>query len=163
MSKRSDEALEIFKNHIGVERGPGNWYTVDQNKIKHFADITQDHYFIHVDPKKAAELSPYKTTVAHGFLTLSLLGELGKGVPPLEPNPYQGAVVSINYGLNRVRFPAAVRVNSRIRLRSVLLSVEKKGPATLQTVNRNTIEIEGEEKPACVAEGVGLVTYGEDE
>ncbi len=158
MSK-AEEALAIFQKHLGAEEGVGEWHTVTQEQINLFADATGDHQFIHVDPEKAAQLSPYKVTIAHGFLTLSLIVYLGRSIPPVDPKAYEGVVMGINYGLDRVRFPAPVKVNSRIRARRELLGAELKGPGTLQLKQRVTVEIEGEEKPGCVAETLTRLVY----
>ncbi len=158
MSK-AEEALAIFQKHLGTEEGVGQWHTVTQEQINLFADATGDHQFIHVDPEKAAKLSPYKVTIAHGFLTLSLIVHLGRSIPPVDPKAYEGVVMGINYGLDRVRFPAPVKVNSRIRARRELLGAELKGPGTIQLKQRVTVEIEGEEKPGCVAETLTRLVY----
>lgn len=158
MSK-AEEALAIFQKHQGAEEGVGEWHTVTQEQINLFADATGDHQFIHVDPEKAARLSPYKVTIAHGFLTLSLIVHLGRSIPPIDPRAYEGVVMGINYGLDRVRFPAPVKVDSRIRARRELLGAELKGPGTIQLKQRVTVEIEGEEKPGCVAETLTRLVY----
>jgi len=160
MSKAA-AALERFKKHVGNEEGVGEWMQIDQERINGFADSTLDHQFIHVDPEKAAKLSPYKVTVAHGFLTLSLLPHLGSKIPPVDPKAYEGVVMGINYGLDKVRFPSPVKVGSKIRARRALTSVEQKAPNTLQLKQTVTIEIEGEAKPACVAESLTRLIYSD--
>ena len=126
--------------------------TVDQDRINAFADATLDHQFIHVDPVKSAELSPYKVTIAHGFLTLSLVVHLGASVPAANPAAQNGMVMGVNYGLDKVRFPSPVPVNSKIRAERTLLDVEMKAPNTLQLKQQITVQIDGQDKPACVAE-----------
>ena len=126
--------------------------TVDQDRINAFADATLDHQFIHVDPVKSAELSPYKVTIAHGFLTLSLVVHLGASVPAANPAAQNGMVMGVNYGLDKVRFPSPVPVNSKIRAERTLLDVEMKAPDTLQLKQQITVQIDGQDKPACVAE-----------
>jgi acyl dehydratase len=111
MASNAEKALEIFQKHMGEEEGVGEWHTVDQKQINQFADATLDHQFIHVDPEKSAKLSPYKVTIAHGFLTLSLVVPLGGSIPPVDPTAYQGVVMGVNYGLDKVRFPAPVKVD----------------------------------------------------
>ena len=155
------QALERFQPHVGQEEGVGEWFQVDQSRIDDFADATLDHQFIHVDPEKSAKLSPYKVTIAHGFLTLSLLPYLGGKVPPVEPKAYEGVVMGVNYGLDKVRFPSPVKVDSRVRARRTLASVEQKAPNTLQLKQVVTIEIEGEDKPACVAESLTRLIYSD--
>ena len=159
MASKAEDALAIFQNYIGKEEGTGDWHTVDQAQINAFADATLDHQFIHIDPEKSAELSPYKVTIAHGFLTLSLVVHLGKTVPPLDARAYEGVVMGVNYGLDKVRFPNPVKVNSKVRARRELVSVELKAPNTLQMKQRVTVEIDGEAKPGCVAEQLSRLIY----
>lgn len=155
----AENALAIFQKHIGEEEGVGEWHQVDQEQINLFADATGDHQFIHVDPEKAAQLSPYKVTIAHGFLTLSLVVKLSASIPPVDPQAYQGMVMAVNYGLDKVRFPAPVKVNAKVRGRRELLSAELKNPTTVQIKQRVTVEIEGEAKPGCVAETLTRFIY----
>ena len=136
-------------------RSPGRF----QKQINLFADATLDHQFIHVDPEKSAELSPYKVTIAHGFLTLSLVVHLGKTIPPVDPAAYEGVIMGVNYGLDRVRFPNPVQVDARIRARREFLSAELKAPNTIQIKQRVTIEIDGESKPGCVADQLSRLVY----
>jgi acyl dehydratase len=159
MASKAEAALEIFKKHLGSEEGVGEWHTVTQKQINQFADATLDHQFIHVDPEKSAKLSPYKVTIAHGFLTLSLVVHLGGTVPRLDPKAYDGVIMGVNYGLDRVRFPSPVKVDSRVRARRELLEAELKAPNTIQIKQRVTVEIEGEEKPGCVAETLSRLIY----
>jgi len=160
MSSKAEAALALFQARVGSEEGVGEWHTVDQKQIDLFADATLDHQFIHVDPEKAAKLSPYEVTIAHGFLTLSLVVHLGASIPPADPKAYEGLVMGVNYGLDRVRFPNPVKVNSRIRARRELVSAELKAPNTIQLVQRVTVEIEGEAKPGCVADTLSRLIYG---
>ena len=160
MSKAAS-ALARFQKHIGSEAIVGEWFRVDQPRINDFADATLDHQFIHVDPEKAAKLSPYKVTVAHGYLTLSLVPHLVSKIPPVDPKAYEGLVMGVNYGLDKVRFPAPVKVDARIRARRSLASVERKAPNTLQLKQVVTIEIEGEAKPGCVAESLSRLIYSD--
>lgn len=159
MSSKAEAALSLFQQQVGSAEGVGEWHSVDQKQIDLFADATLDHQFIHVDPEKAARLSPYKVTIAHGFLTLSMVVHLGASIPPPAPKAYEGVIMGVNYGLDRVRFPAPVKVNSRIRARRELVSAELKAPNTIQLVQRVTVEIEGEDKPGCVAETVTRLIY----
>lgn len=142
--------LSELQSHLGQQVALSGWVTVTQERINAFADATGDHQFIHVDPERAAQ-TPFGGPIAHGFLTLSLLaGELsraGGGVSIEE------ARMTVNYGLNRVRFVAPVRVGSRLRNRAVLEALEE-GPGYLQLTVLNTVEIEGQDKPACVAESL---------
>lgn len=155
----AEDALALFQKAIGTPDGTGEWMTVDQERINAFADVTEDHQFIHVDPEKAAELSPYKVTIAHGFLTLSLLVPLSSSIPQ-PPERAKGIVMGVNYGFDKIRFIAPVKVNSRIRATSTPSAVELKDPNTLQVTRTVTVEIEGETKPALVAEWVTRLIYG---
>jgi len=160
MSSNAEKALEILKKSEGKEEGTSEWQLVDQAQINLFADATLDRQFIHTDPELAAKVSPYKTTIAHGFLTLSLVPYLGSSIKPVDPAMYDGLMMGINYGLDKVRFPSPVKVNSRVRARRELLSAELVNPNTIQLKQKVTVEIEGEPKPACVAETLSRLIYG---
>ncbi len=159
MPSPAQQALEIFQKQIGQEDPPSDWHAVGQAQINLFADATGDHQFIHVDPERAKQ-TPFGTTIAHGFLTLSLLPFLQSKLPPSAPEAYQGVVMGINYGLNKVRFPAPVKVDSKVRARRELVAAEAPNPSTLQLTHKVTIEIDGEAKPACVAETLTRLVYG---
>jgi acyl dehydratase len=156
MPSAAERALTVLKETIGVESPPGDWHTVTQDQIDAFARATLDTQFIHTDPIRAARESPFGTTIAHGFLTLSLISHLMRSIPT---TGNAGRAVGINYGLERVRFPSPVRVNSRLRARQSLLDVERKDENTLQMTHRVTVEIEGEQKPACVADWIIRAIY----
>jgi acyl dehydratase len=160
MSSKAEAALEIFKKNLGTDEGVGEWHPVSQDQINLFADATLDHQFIHVDPEKSAKVSPYKVTIAHGFLTLSLVVHLQKTIPQSNPEAYEGVIMGVNYGLDRVRFPNPVKVDSKVRARRELLEAELKAPNTIQIKQRVTVEIEGEEKPGCSAETLARIIYG---
>ena len=155
-----DEAVQIFGKRIGEADEPGQWHKVDQAQINLFADATGDHQFIHTDPERAAQLSPYNVTIAHGFLTLSLLPMLQASVPNASPEAYQGVVMGVNYGLDRVRFPAPVKVASEVRALRELVSADVVAPNTIQLKQKVSVEIKGEPKPACVAEFLSRLIYG---
>ena len=138
---------------VGSELGVSDWLTVDQQRINDFADVTGDHQWIHVDVERARTHSPYRAPIAHGFLTLSLVPALSKDNFRVE-----NAKLAINYGLNKVRFLNAVPVDSRIRVRSALADATAKGDAVDLTV-KHTIEIDGVDKPAAVAEMIVRVVY----
>ena len=157
MATNAEKAYELFKAGIGPE-GAGAWFEVNQERINSFADVTEDHQFIHVDAEKSAELSPYKVPIAHGFLTLSMLTHLDTTVPKV-PERYAGLVMGINYGFEKVRFISPVKVNSRIRASGELVAVDLKAPNTIQTTRKLTVEIDGENKPACVAEWLTRLIY----
>jgi acyl dehydratase len=160
MSDAAAKAVELFRADIGKDEGTGDWFQVTQEQIDQFADVTNDHQFIHVDPERAKD-TPFGTTIAHGFLTLSMLTHLAgsANAAPPDPGKYAGVLMGINYGFNRVRFVSPVKVGSRIRARAVTSNAELKGNAV--EVTRNfAVEIEGEEKPALVAEWVTRTVYG---
>ncbi len=159
MSEKAQAALALYKERIGQSDGHGEWFLVDQDRINKFADATLDHQFIHVNPELSAKMSPYKTTIAHGFLTLSLLVHLSASVPNPTPKVADGVIMGVNYGMDKVRFPAPVPVNSKIRAERTLLEAELKAPNTIQLKQQITIEIEGGSKPACVAEFLTRVIY----
>ena len=159
MPTNAEKALELWKKMEGKEEGAGDWHTIDQKQINLFADATGDHQFIHVDPERAAKLSPYKVTIAHGFLTLSLLPFLQSSIPPADPEAYQGLVMGVNYGLDKVRFPAPVKVDSSVRATRELVEATLVAPNTLQLKQKVTVEIVGEPKPGCVAEFLTRLIY----
>ena len=159
MSTNAEKALAVLQKFIGKEDTPSDWHTVDQPQINLFADATLDRQFIHVDPDLAAKVSPYKTTVAHGFLTLSLVPYLNSSIKPADPAIYDGIMMGINYGLDKVRFPSPVKVNSRVRAKRELISAELVSPNTLQLKQKVTVEIDGEPKPGCVAETLSRLIY----
>ena len=158
MSTNAEKAYELFKASEGREEGAGEWFQVDQKRIDQFGDVTIDHQFIHVDPEKA-KAGPFGTTIAHGFLTLSLLTHLDGSIPKGDPARYQGAMMGINYGFDKVRFVSPVKSGSRVRARSRLAHVERKGD-WIQTTRTMTVEIEGEDKPALVADWITRILYG---
>jgi acyl dehydratase len=160
MASAAEAAIEIFQSQAGTPDGAGEWIQVDQDRINLFADATLDHQFIHIDPEKSAELSPYKTTIAHGFLTLSLLPHLTSSIPQQNPKAYEGVVMGVNYGLDKVRFPAPVPVNSKLRAHRELMEATLVNPNTIQVKNKITVEIEGSDKPGCVAEFLTRMIYG---
>jgi len=160
MGEAAAKAFELFRADIGTDEGTGEWFEVTQDQINQFADVTHDHQFIHVDAE-AAKATPFGTTIAHGFLTLSMLTRLAQGASsaPADPARYQGVLMGINYGFNRVRFVNPVKVGSRIRARGVTSNVELKGDS-IEITRNFTVEIEGEDKPALVAEWVTRTMYG---
>ena len=143
------EGIEQLGELIGRELGPTDWLEITQNDIDKFADVSRDHQWIHVDTERAAKESPYGTTVAHGDLTLSLVDYFR---PQLIRN--RGVKMGINYGFDRVRFPAAVPAGSRVRARAQILTVDELGDGWWNVVTKFTIEGEGQDKPVCVAESV---------
>jgi acyl dehydratase len=147
-------ALKLENPHslaafVGKEIGVTDWFQVTQERIEQFAEATEDRQWIHMDRERAAKESPYGSTIAHGFLTLSLISHFTKELLKIEG----GVRLAVNYGLNRVRFPAAVRADSRIRARVALLAL-KELPDALEATFSGTIENEKSDKPSCVAEWI---------
>ena len=145
-----EDAIEA----VGQELGVSSWVGVDQDRINAFAEATGDHQWIHVDVERARTESPYRTTIAHGFLTLSLIPALSKYNYRVE-----NAKMGINYGLNRVRFLAPVPSGSRIRLKSELVGAAKVNDTTVDLTVRQTVELDGSEKPAAVAEVIARMIF----
>jgi acyl dehydratase len=138
-----------LKELVGKEIGVSEWFQITQERIDQFAKATEDQQWIHVDDARARKESPFGTTIAHGFLTLSLISHLTKGVVQFE----SGIQRTINYGLNRVRFPEVVRVGSRIRARVGLLACEAL-PGAVAATYSVTIELQNSAKPCCAAEWI---------
>jgi len=133
---------------VGRKLGPGEWTTITQERVDKFADATDDHQWIHVDPVRA-KAGPFGAPIAHGYLTLSLMA---KFLPQLVTVP--GLKMGINYGTDKVRFPSAVKVGARIRPVGEVIAAERTRAGGVQAVIRVTVEIEGEAKPACVADTI---------
>jgi len=144
-----------LKDYVGKDLGHSEWFKIDQERINQFADVTVDHQFIHVDEEKAAQ-GPFGATVAHGFLTLSLLTHLTEDCGLMPEN----TVMGVNYGCDKVRFSQPVRVDQRVRARSKPMTVIERAPGQYLIKSEITVEIEGEEKPALVAEWLALLFTG---
>jgi len=149
----SDYSISTISQFVGQELGVSEWMTIDQERINHFADFTGDHQWIHVDVERAKRESLFGTTIAHGYLTLSLAAALSMGLGIIPA----GVSQALNYGLDKVRFLAPVKSGSRVRDRVVLLAAEPQGKGRLLLKFRNTIEIEGETKPALIADALSLL------
>lgn len=158
MTSNGEKAYEIYKAAMGGTPEVGEWVTVDQERINAFAEVTEDRQFIHVDPEACAQLSPWGVPIAHGFLTLSLLTHLCASIPQ-DPKALEGIAMGVNYGFDKVRFVNPVKVGSRIRASQVLSAVEAKDASNLQVTRTVTVEIEGETKPALVAEWITRLVY----
>ena len=151
------ELVNFLQPQIGRETHVGPWLEIDQQRIDKFAEVTGDLQWIHIDPMRAQAESPYGSTIAHGYLTLSLLPFLTESNhPDFFQKNYPGMKYRVNYGLNKVRFPAPVKVGAKLRARTELHTVEEV-KAGIQICYRITIEIEGQDKPACVAEFLARV------
>jgi acyl dehydratase len=144
--------LDQFLNSVGLKPEPGRWFTLDQKRIDSFADCTEDHQFIHVD-QDAAKKTPFGSTIAHGFLTLSMLAKMAEDmlVAP------EGLAMGMNYGFDKVRFLAPVKSGKRVRCHSEVVEIEKKDDKRYLLKQAITIEIEGEDKPALVAEWLNML------
>ncbi len=158
MATAAETAFEKFQARLGQPDGEGEWFEMTQDRINQFADVTIDHQFIHVDPEAAAA-SPFGTTIAHGFLTLSMLTHLSSSIKT-DPELFQGVVMGVNYGFDKVRFVSPVPSGSKIRATSVLKDVELKDPNTIQVTRTYTIEVEGAGRPAVVADWLTRMMYG---
>jgi acyl dehydratase len=145
---RTFDSVADLASIKGESIGESDWVTISQEDVNLFADATGDHQWIHIDPERAAK-GPFGTTIAHGFMTLALL-------PRLQHQMYtvNGIKLAINYGLNKVRFPSPVPVGSRVRAKSSLVNIEDLGNGATQATVSTTVEVEGSDKPACVAESV---------
>lgn len=142
--------LAELKNHIGKELGLSEWITIEQDRINTFAEVTEDLQWIHIDPEKSATHSPYKTTVAHGFLVLSLASKFSYDALSIDD-----LAMGVNYGLDKVRFMNATRSGAKLRGRVSLMEVDSfEGGAKYKV--KIVFEIEGEEKPACIAEFIAI-------
>ena len=146
--------LTDMKESLGKEIGLTEWVNIDQQRINDFADATEDHQWIHVDPERSKQHSPYGTTIAHGLLVLSLLPKF-----TYEVYSFGDVVMGVNYGFDRVRFPNATKANDQIRARISVLTY-KEIPGGARFTLKAEVEIKGEEKPACVAEFIGQAYVG---
>ena len=147
----SNISVEDFKNSAGTELGPSDWLLIDQERINRFADATDDHQFIHVDPEKAAA-TPFGSTIAHGFLSLSIIPHLLSQIMPIP----DGIVMGINYGTDKVRFSLPVRVDSRVRARARIEKVSARPGGQFMVKTKVTLVIEGRRRPAVVADILSL-------
>jgi acyl dehydratase len=147
-------SAEKLKKMIGQENGTSDWVLIDQDRINRFADATEDHQWIHVDIEKAKR-GPFGGPIGHGFLTLSLIPIFSKSAKYLP----EGLKMGVNYGLNKVRFISPVPVGSQVRSRMVISAVEEKGPGRILMTITHTIEIKGQDKPACIAEALSMLFF----
>lgn len=146
---------EAYIGMVGQEMGVSPWHIVDQKRIDAFADTTEDHQFIHVDPQRAARETPFGTTIAHGFLTVSLLSVFSyEALPKVE-----GVTMGINYGFDKLRFISPVRAGSRVRGRFTLTEATWRKPNELLSRTSVNVEIEGEQRSALVADWLGLMYF----
>jgi acyl dehydratase len=144
---------EAYQAMVGKEIGVSSWHLIDQPRIDTYADVTEDHQFIHVDPERARKETAFGTTIAHGFLTMSMLSVMSYEVMPA----IAGTTMGVNYGFDKLRFISPVRSGKRVRGRFVLAEARLRKPNELQSRTNVTVEIEGEDKPALVADWLGLI------
>lgn len=138
--------VDELKGLVGEQLGTSDWFVMDQDRINRFADATEDHQYIHIDPERAKE-TPFGQTIAHGFLTLAMLAPfMEKGMPPIETK------MTVNYGFDKIRFLAPVKSGKRVRGQFMLAVLEEKRPGQWQATLAVTVEIEGETKPAILAD-----------
>ena len=155
----SDEiTLDELKASVGGEARFSKWFELTQEKIDLFADATEDWQWIHVDPERAAKETPFGSSIAHGFLTLSMLSAMTYDASPT----VKGAAMGVNYGFNRIRFTNPVKAGQRVRAKFVLREVVERQPGAWMTTSGVTVQIEGEGRPAITAEWLGLTVMGED-
>jgi acyl dehydratase len=153
--KKPPVTLEAYQKMVGHEVGVSSWHRVDQSRIDVFADAIEDHQFIHVDPERAKRETSFGTTIAHGFLTMSLLSIMSYEVMPV----IAGATMGVNYGFDKLRFISPVRSGSRVRGRFSLAEARLRKSNELLSRTNVSVEIEGEEKPALVADWIGLIYF----
>jgi acyl dehydratase len=153
--KKPPISLEQYQAMVGREIGVSSWHLVDQKRIDVYADVIEDHQFIHVDPVRAKAETSFGTTIAHGFLTMSLMSIMSYEVMPV----ISGTTMGVNYGFDKLRFISPVRSGSRVRGRFTLAEAKLRKPKELQSRTSVTVEIEGEEKPALVADWIGLIYF----
>ena len=153
--KKPPISLESYQAMVGQEIGVSSWHVVDQKRIDSYADVIEDHQFIHVDPARAKAETAFGTTIAHGFLTMSLMSIMSYEVMPV----ISGTTMGVNYGFDRLRFISPVRSGSRVRGRFTLAEAKLRKAKELQWRANVTIEIEDGEKPALVADWIGLIYF----
>ena len=156
MNEAMQNAVATLTARVDQPGTPSDWFEVTQPRIDDFAEVTLDHQWIHVDVERA-KAGPFGAPIAHGHLTLSLMGHLPRSVADNAPR-LEGQKLAINYGFDRVRFPAPVPVGARIRTTSTLKRVEVKG-GMIETMNEVVVEVEGQDKPCCVAESLGRLVF----
>lgn len=153
--KKPPITLETYQAMVGKEIGVSSWHLIDQPRIDTYADVTEDHQFIHVDPERAKTETAFGTTIAHGFLTMSMMSVMSYEVMPA----IAGTTMGVNYGFDKLRFISPVRAGKRVRGRFVLAEAKLRKAGELQSRTNVTVEIEGEDKPALVAEWLGLIYF----
>ncbi len=152
-----EQAYEVMQGRIGMVTSQTEWFEITQERINDFAEVTMDHQWIHIDVERA-KAGPFGAPIAHGQLTLSIMGHLPRTPIEIQGPPVEGQKMGINYGFNKVRFPNPVPAGAKIRSTSTLKTVEIKG-GMIETMTEVVVEVEGEDKPACVAESLGRMVF----
>jgi acyl dehydratase len=153
--KKPPISLAAYQAMVGHEIGVSSWHLIDQSRIDVYADVIEDHQFIHVDPERAKKETAFGGTVAHGFLTMSLMSIMSYEVMPV----IEGTTMGVNYGFDKLRFISPVRAGRRVRGRFTLAEARLRKDKELQSRTNVTVEIEGEDKPALVADWIGLIYF----
>ena len=153
--KKPPISLAAYRAMVGHEIGVSSWHLIDQSRIDVYADVIEDHQFIHVDPERARKETAFGGTVAHGFLTMSLMSIMSYEVMPV----IEGTTMGVNYGFDKLRFISPVRAGRRVRGRFTLAEARLRKDKELQSRTNVTVEIEGEVKPALVADWIGLIYF----
>ncbi|MCK1420513.1 MaoC family dehydratase [Bradyrhizobium sp. 182] len=153
--KKPPITLDAYQAMVGKEIGVSSWHLIDQPRIDAYADVIEDHQFIHVDPERAKKETAFGTTIAHGFLTMSLMSFMSYEVMPV----IAGTTMGVNYGFDKLRFISPVRSGKRVRGRFMLTEAKLRKAGELQSRTNVTVEIEGEDKPALVANWLGLIYF----
>jgi acyl dehydratase len=153
--KKPPISLAAYQAMVGREIGVSSWHLIDQNRIDLYADVIEDHQFIHVDPERAKREAPFGGTVAHGFLTMSLMSIMSYEVMPV----IEGTTMGVNYGFDKLRFISPVRAGRRVRGRFTLAEAKLRKDNELQSRTNVTVEIEGEDRPALIADWIGLIYF----
>ena len=153
--KKPPISLQAYQALVGKEVGVSSWHLIDQKRIDVYADVIEDHQFIHIDPERAKRETAFGTTVAHGFLTMSLMSIMSYEVMPV----IEGTTMGVNYGFDKLRFLSPVRAGSRVRGRFTLIEARLRKPTELLSRTSVSVEIEGETKPAIAADWLGLIYF----
>jgi acyl dehydratase len=153
--KKTSVSLEAYRQMVGQEIGVSSWHLIDQQRIDAYADVVDDHQFIHVDPERARRETEFGTTIAHGFLTLSLLSVMSYEVMPR----VDGVTMGVNYGFDRLRFISPVKSGSRLRGRFMLTEATLRKPGELLSRTAVSVEIEGEKRSALVADWLAVLRF----
>lgn len=157
MSEALEKAYEIMQARVGEQTSQSEWFEVTQERVNEYAEVSMDHQWIHIDVERANNESPFGAPIAHGNLTLAIMGQLPVATRSEGPK-IEGQKLGINYGFDRIRFPSPVKVGAKVRATNTLKRVEIKG-GMLETMTEIVVEVEGGDKPVCVAESLGRMVF----